>query len=79
MENPRKTHRLLLIRNPWGNTEWQLQWGSGSDKLEEHKSAIQTIISEMENDEQFDVDAEDGIFFMNYKSFRTVFDKIFIA
>lgn len=22
MENPRKTHRLILIRNPWGQTEW---------------------------------------------------------
>ncbi len=33
----------------------------------------------MEQDEQFDVNEEDGIFFMNYKSFRTVFDKIFIA
>jgi hypothetical protein len=33
----------------------------------------------MEEDEQFEMDAEDGLFFMNYKSFRTVFDRIFIA
>jgi hypothetical protein len=24
MANPRKTHRLLLIRNPWGAQEWKL-------------------------------------------------------
>lgn len=33
----------------------------------------------MEGDEQFDMQAEDGLFFMNFKSFRTVFDRIFIA
>ena len=33
----------------------------------------------MEEDEQLEMDAEDGLFFMNYKSFRTVFDRIFIA
>ena len=33
----------------------------------------------MEGDEQFDLTADDGLFFINFKSFRTVFDQIFIA
>lgn len=33
----------------------------------------------MEEDEQFDLNAEDGLFFMNFQLFRQVYDKIFIA
>jgi calpain len=40
MPNARKSHRLVLIRNPWGNTEWQLKWGSGSEELETHEKAV---------------------------------------
>ena len=38
MKNPRKTHRLLVIRNPWGKTEWQLKWASGSDQMANPKN-----------------------------------------
>ena len=33
MANPRKTHRLCVIRNPWGHTEWKLKCGSHSEQL----------------------------------------------
>jgi len=33
----------------------------------------------MEDEEQFELEAEDGTFFMNYESFRTVYDKLFVA
>lgn len=33
----------------------------------------------MEEEERFDMNADDGLFFMNYKSFRQVFNKLFIA
>ena len=36
MENPRKTHRLLLVRNPWGESEWQLKWGSDTEQMDKH-------------------------------------------
>lgn len=81
MQNDRRTHRLLLIRNPWGSKEWQFDW-SGSEfdeKMEKHKDKIINMINEMEKDERFDPYDDDGLFFMNYKSFRSVFDKVFVA
>jgi hypothetical protein len=81
MENPRKTHRLMLIRNPWGNKEWKFDWSNGKadEKFEQHSDKIFQFISELEADEQFDPFQDDGLFFMNYKSFRQVFDKVFVA
>ena len=33
----------------------------------------------MEAEERFELDADDGIFFINYASFRFSFDKLFVA
>lgn len=50
---------LIKIRNPWGNLEWNGDW---SDK------------SKLWNDEYKKIvdfnDADDGLFFMNYKDFK---------
>ena len=41
MQNPRKTHRLFHIRNPWGEKEWIGPWSGGEsddkEKLETHR------------------------------------------
>lgn len=40
MENDRKSHRLLIIRNPNGDTEWKLKWGPDSQQIEDMKSQL---------------------------------------
>jgi len=34
MTNLRKTHRILRVRNPWGNTEWEGKWGKDSQEMQ---------------------------------------------
>jgi len=49
MENPRKTHRLLRVRNPWGKAEWCQKWSPSSetDEIGKYKDLIQAYIDEL--------------------------------
>ena len=79
MENQRKSHRLCVVRNPHGQKEWCLKWGAESDELEKHRDKLLDYIKELEEEEKFDMDADDGLFFINFKNFRTVFNRLFVA
>jgi hypothetical protein len=56
-----------------------LQWASDSEQVESHKTHIEAFLEDLEAEDRFDVTDEDGLFFMNYKSFRLVFNKLFVA
>lgn len=76
----RKNHRILRVRNPWGNTEYQLEWSDNSAEAEKHLDKITNYIGGLlDDDEKFEFPADDGTFLMNYKMFRTIFNNLFVC
>jgi len=78
MTNPRKTHRLLRIRNPWGKGEWKNKWSDESEQLDNHMDKLDAYFKTLPPDEQFRK-GEDGTFLMCYSDWRSVYNKVFIS
>lgn len=78
--NPDKDIKLLLLRNPWGDSEWNGAWGSNSAELNDknHLEALKDYIATLPEDEQFDPDADDGTFLIPYRDWRDNFSTLFI-
>ena len=79
MNNPRKTHRIVLVRNPWGNTEWNGKWSDQSQEVIEHRVELDKYIKTLPDEDKFDIGLDDGTFMMNYQSWRDVFNNMFIC
>jgi Ca2+-binding EF-hand superfamily protein len=75
---PKKRHRLLRIRNPWGQREWKGKWSSDDDKLKSNISLLKNFLKSRSQDEDFDpLNANDGTFLMSFKDWRSIFTTLF--
>ena len=70
--------RLLRLRNPWGKSEWLGAWSGNSPEMDKYKDVVLEYIKSLPPDEQFDLDADDGTFMMNFNDWRDNFSTLFI-
>ena len=80
-KKPRKSSRLLRIRNPWGNYEWNGKWCDNSAEVIKNKELIEKALNEKYKDtnEKIDFSKDDGAFLMRFSDFRKIFNNIFFC
>lgn len=77
-DTPKKRHRLLRIRNPWGQREWTGKWSSKDLKLKNNLKILNVEIEKLGNDEKFDPsNPNDGCFLMSFKDWRNLFSNLY--
>ena len=91
VKNYHKSHRLLVIKNPWGYGEWKLKWSENPDyiqKFDDHWDKIEAYYDKAIEDainkgndppEKYKRGVDDGTFIMCYKSWRTIFSNLFVC
>jgi len=70
--------KLVLLRNPWGKSEWKGAWQTDSPEFKAHRDHIEEYVANKPIDEQFDLDADDGTFFMAYSDWKENFSTLFL-
>lgn len=72
--------KLIAIRNPWGNMEWKGKWSDSSEEMEKYRQVVQEqYIDKLEEDEKFKPGDDDGIFLINYRSWRDIFNNMYVC
>jgi len=71
-------HKLLRLRNPWGNSEWKGAWSGDSEEVKIYRPQLEAYVHSLPPDEQFDLDADDGTFFIPYEDWKDNFSTLFL-
>jgi hypothetical protein len=71
--------RLLRVRNPWGKTEWVGDWSDTSDEIETYRKELDEYIAGLEDDEKFELGAEDGTFLITYEDWASIYNKLYVT
>ena len=66
------------MRNPWGKSEFNGAWSYGSEEMEKYRNMLEDYIHSLPPDEQFELDADDGTFFMSFEDWRDHFSTLFL-
>jgi hypothetical protein len=70
--------RLLRLRNPWGNSEWNGAWSDGSPEASKYEKEIQKYIDSLPPDDQFTLGDDDGTFLMHYDDWHDQMSTLFL-
>ena len=70
--------RLLRLRNPWGKSEWLGAWSGDSPEMKKYANVVKAYIKTLHPDEWFELDADDGTFFMHYDDWKDQFSTLFL-
>ena len=74
-----KIYKLVRIRNPWGQTEWNGRWSDTSNEVNMYRNLLQEYVNNLEPDERFNIGDDDGTFFMLYEDWSKIFNKLYVA
>ncbi|OMJ73061.1 hypothetical protein SteCoe_28338 [Stentor coeruleus] len=74
----KKRHRLVRLRNPWGQKEWNGKWSDGSDEFKKHMVKLQIKLKELGSDEDYNpLDGNDGTFLMCFRDWRNLYHNLY--
>lgn len=75
---PKKRHRLIRLRNPWGQREWNGKWSDGSEEVKIHIEKLQNELKKIGSDEDYDPNnSNDGSFLMSFKDWRNIYHNLY--